>query len=136
MRRFISSRSLLLILAASLFPIVASQTALAGDSTTIKGWISDEGCAGGRAKDGIFTGTNPECAKKCITSGAKTVLIVPDRKLLLTVDNPAAVKGNIGDFVEVSGSVDTKTKTLHIVNLKMLTKGVAMCDPPARKSSK
>lgn len=133
MRRFTSSGPLLLLLAAVLLPILTSQTVRAGDSTTIKGWISDETCASGRANGGIFTGTNPECAKKCITSGAKTVLIVPDQKVLLTIDNPAAAKENIGNFVEVTGNVDAKTKAVHIVNLKLLTKGVAMCGLPAKK---
>ncbi|HKF50685.1 MAG TPA: hypothetical protein VKB26_00110 [Candidatus Acidoferrales bacterium] len=103
------------------------------NSATIKGWISDEGCARGRANGGTFTGTNPECAKKCIASGAKMVLIAPDQRKLLTVANPSAAKANIGDFVEVTGSVEAKTKTVHIDTLKMLTKGAAMCDAPAKK---
>lgn len=135
MYRFRLFGSILAIFLGGLLPLLP-QYARAGGAATIKGWISDEGCASGRAKGGIFTGTNPECAKKCIASGAKTVLIVPDQKILLTVDNPAVARNDIGNFVEVSGSVDTKTKTVHIVNLKMLTKGVAMCDPAARKPTK
>lgn len=61
------------------------------------------------------------------------VLIVPDQRMLLTIANPDPAKANIGDFVEVSGSVEAKTKTLHIDSLKLLTKGVAMCGLPAKK---
>lgn len=118
-------------LALALFAGIGVTSPQAG-GTTVKGWISDESCARGRAKGGRFTGTNPDCAKKCIGSGAKTVLIVPDQKILLTVDNPAAAKADIGDFVEITGNVDAKKKTLHIDSLKMLTKGAAMCDAPQK----
>src|SRR5260370_27813614 len=42
---------------------------------TIRGWLSDEQCAGGRASGSVYTGTNPECAKQCVAKGAKIVLI-------------------------------------------------------------
>lgn len=119
-------------LALALVCGVALPRVHASDSV-IKGWISDKDCATGRANGGTFTGTNPQCAKKCISKGATTVLIVPDQKLLLTIDNPTAAKSNIGDYVEVTGAVNEKAKTLHIAGLKMLTKGVAMCDLPAKK---
>lgn len=129
-----SSRALAISAAAFFlaFPIVVSQRTKA-NSPAIKGWISDQTCAQGRANGGVFTGTNPECARKCISSGAKMVLIVPDQKKLLVVANPEAARADIGDFVEVTGSVDANTKTLHIDTLKLLTKGVAMCDLPKAK---
>ena len=129
-----SARALVVSAAAFFltFPIVVSHRAKAGPPA-IKGWISDQTCAQGRANGGIFTGTNPDCAKKCIASGTKMVLIVPDQKKLLLVANPEAAKTHIGDFVEVTGSIDANTKTLHIDTLKLLTKGVAMCDPPKAK---
>lgn len=124
--------TLLLFAAVALLLPSASGIASAGGTTT-KGWISDESCARGRASSGVFTGTNPECAKKCIASGAKMVLIIPDQRMLLTVANPGAAKANVGDFVEITGSVEAKTKTLHIDSLKLLTKGAAMCGLPAKK---
>lgn len=132
MKNLSSLRALLLFFAVVLLPAVASQTVSAG-GTTIKGWISDESCAHGRASGGVFTGTNLECAKKCISSDAKMVLIVPDQRILLTIANPDPAKANIGDFVEITGSVEAKTKTVHIDSLKLLTKGVAMCGLPAKK---
>jgi len=100
-------------------------------ATTLRGWIADEPCASGRANGGIFTGTNPECAKDCIAKGAKTVLVDSDNKRLLVVDNPAAAKENIGDYVEVQGTLDSDAKVLHIDSLKLLEKGVAECDRKA-----
>ena len=132
MRKLSNIRASLLFLAAALLLVVPSGKASLG-GTAIKGWISDEGCARGRASGGVFTGTNPECAKKCIASGAKMVLIVPDQRMLLTVANPDAAKANIGDFVEITGSVEAKAEMLHIDSLKLLTKGAAMCGVPAKK---
>ena len=132
MKNISNLRLLLLFLAIVLLPAIAPPTASAG-GTTIKGWISDKNCARGRASGGVFTGTNPECAKKCIASGAKMVLIVPDQRILLTIANPAPARANIGDFVEITGSVEAKTRILHIDSLKLLTKGVAMCGLPAKK---
>jgi hypothetical protein len=37
--------------------------------TAIRGWLSDEGCARGRAESGTFTATNPTCAKECVAKG-------------------------------------------------------------------
>ncbi|MGH9864973.1 MAG: hypothetical protein ACRD4H_06115 [Candidatus Acidiferrales bacterium] len=62
------------------------------------------------------------------------VLIVPEQRTLLTIDNPSAAKGNIGDYVEVTGKVGAKTKTLHIDSVKLITKGRAMCDLPAAQT--
>jgi hypothetical protein len=134
MRNSSNLRAILLLFAVALLSFIASQNVCAAGATIIRGWLSDESCARGRASGGVFTGTNPECAKKCIASGAKMVLIVPDQKTILTIDNPATAQTNIGNYVEITGSVKAKTKTLHIDTLKMLTKGVAMCGLPAKKS--
>src|SRR5260370_10505656 len=101
-------------------------------NATIRGWLSDEQCAGGRASGGVYTGTNPECAKQCVAKGAKIVLIVPDQKRLLSIANQGTAKSNIGDYVEVTGVVDQQANSVHIDSLKMLTEGHAKCDLPKR----
>ena len=105
------------------------------EKTALRGWLSDEGCGSGRARDGIYTGTNPECAKKCVREGKKIVFLDPDHKRLLTIANQDAAKENIGDFVEIAGSLDEKTMTLRIESLKLLEKGRAMCGIPPKKKS-
>jgi hypothetical protein len=103
--------------------------------TVLRGWLSDEGCAGGRASSGVYTGTNPDCAKKCVRDGKKVVFVDPDHKRLLTITNQDAAMESIGDYVEVSGALDEQTKTLRVDSLKLLEKGRAMCDVPAKKKS-
>lgn len=132
MKRSSIISSALSLVAVLVFVLALAPTRVNADGTTIKGWISDAECGRGRASSGLFTGTNPDCAKKCIASGKKMVLIVPDQRIVLTVMNPNAAKVNIGDFVEITGSVEMKTKTVRIGSLKMLKKGVAMCGVPAK----
>jgi hypothetical protein len=107
----------------------------AGDKSVLRGWLSDEACASGRAKSGAYTGTNPDCAKKCVSEGKKIVFVDPDHKRLLSIANQDVAKERVGDYVEISGDLDEQGKTLHIDSLKLLEKGRAMCDVPVKKKS-
>jgi hypothetical protein len=93
---------------------------------TLRGWLSDEQCARGRASSGVYTGTNPECAKECVAKGKKIVFIDAVRKTVVAIDNQSAAKQNIGDYVEVAGVFNAGS--LHINSLKQLEKGVAQCE--------
>lgn len=105
-------------------PTLAQQNT---ERTALRGWLSDEGC-GARARP------NPECAKKCVREGKKIVFLDTDHKRVLTIANQDAATENVGDFVEIAGSVDEKEVTLRIKSLKLLEKGRAMCDVPKKKS--
>ena len=96
----------------------------------VRGWLSDEGCARGRASGGLYTGTNPDCAKECVSKGKKIVLVLTDEKQILNISNQDAARSNIGDQVEVTGNIDPSTQTLHIASLKMLERGRAQCSRP------
>lgn len=108
---------------------------IAGGKTVIRGWLSDEGCAGGRARDGVYTGTNPDCAKRCVRDGKRIVLVDPEGKRLLVIANQDAAMERVGDYVEISGEIDDQAKTLRVDSMKLLEKGRAMCDVPAKKKS-
>src|SRR5277367_424120 len=103
--------------------------------SVLRGWLSDESCASGRAGSGDYTATNPDCAKKCVHEGKRIVLIDPDRKRLLVILNKSAAVDSVGDYVEISGDLDEQAKTLHIESIKLLEKGRAMCAVPAKKKS-
>ena len=104
----------------------ADQTAVTGNKT-IKGWLSDEQCARGRASSGVFTGTNPRCAKDCVAKGRKIVLIDPEAKRILNIQNQSVAQRNIGDYVEVQGVLNS-ARSFHIDSLKKLSAGVAACE--------
>ena len=112
-----------------------AQQSPAPENRVLRGWLADEGCARVPAKGGAYTGTNPVCAKQCVAKGAKIVLILPDQKEILDIANQDAVKENIGNYVEVTGSPDKRKGTLHIDSVKMLEEGKAMCALP-RKGKK
>jgi hypothetical protein len=109
--------------------LLACAVAQAGTETiTLRGWFADEACARGRAAGGVFTGANPECAKRCVQEGKKIVFIDPDSRRVLDISNQDAAHGNIGDEVEVVGSVDSGNRVLHIDSLKLISRGVADCE--------
>jgi hypothetical protein len=111
--------------------IIVLACALAQAATepkTLHGWLSDEACARGRAAGGIFTGTNPECAKRCVQEGKKIVFVDPDSRRVLDISNQDAARDNIGDEVDVVGSVDSGANALHIDSVKLISRGVAECE--------
>ena len=86
----------------------ASTAALAADSSTINGYISDAMCGAKHA------GTGAACAKKCITGGAAPVFVDETKKEVWTIDNPDAVKSFYGDHVTVTATADESKKSVHI----------------------
>ena len=98
---------------------------------TFQAWVSDEQCATGRAKDGIFTGTNPDCARRCVGEGKKIVLVSESKKLLFHVDNPELLKPEVGNLVEVSGTITGDN--FHVDSVKQVEEGRAICERPKKK---
>lgn len=133
MHRALSLVSLVALVLVSF--VFLSELNAGGHSSVVRGWLSDEGCASGRASSGTYTGTNPDCAKKCVRDGKRIVLVDPDHKRLLTIVNQDAAIERVGDYVEISGDLDEHARTLHIESLKLIEKGRAMCDvPPKHKT--
>ena len=115
------------------YAFAGDQPSRSPQDKTMRGWISDEVCARGRASSGIFTGTSPRCAKECVAKGKKIVLVDPAAKQVVTIENQSAARAHIGDYVEIQGAVNPGTKLLHINSLKMLSVGAAACDRPKLK---
>lgn len=132
---FSSARFRFSVIPLVAFSVLTPTWLFAGGKSVLRGWLSDESCAGGRATSGMYTGTNPDCAKKCVGEGKKIVLVDPDHKRLLTIANQDIAKERVGDYVEISGDLDEGNRTLRIDSLKLLEKGRAMCDVPAKKKS-
>ena len=76
------------------------------------------------------------CAKECVAAGKKIVLIDPDNKRVLTIENQDAARRNVGDYVEIAGAIDPATTMLHVDSLKFLDKNRAMCGVPATSKKK
>jgi len=109
--------------------LLLASTGLAAE--TINGWVSDAECATGRAKDGIFTGTNPDCAKRCVGEGKKIVLVSEEKKALFQIENPELLKPEVGNLVSVTGTVSNDS--IHVDSVKQVEVGHAMCARPKKK---
>ena len=83
----------------------------------------------------MYSATNAECAKECVAKGKKIVLIDPEHKKVVDIANQDAVKKNLSDYVELTGTVDAQN-LFHVDSLKFLDKNRAMCGVPEKKPAK
>jgi len=103
---------LLMLLALSLVLFMVSVVS-ASDKTTVNGYVSDSQCGAKGAKDG-----HADCMNKCLSKGAKAVIVTDKDQKVLTIDNPDAVKGHEGHHVAATGTVTGDS--VHIDSLKMM----------------
>jgi hypothetical protein len=88
-------------------------SAVAADSSTVNGYVSDSMCGAKGAAAG-----HDACTKKCLDKGAKMVVVTDSDKKILEVENPDALKGHEGHHVAVTGHVTGDT--IHVESAKML----------------
>jgi hypothetical protein len=100
MKRFLS----LFVALCAMTPIAA----IAADSTTIYGWISDSMCGAKHA------GSGSACVKKCLEGGMTPVFVDEAKKAVWKIDNPEAVKSFYGDHVTVTATTDADKMSVHI----------------------
>jgi hypothetical protein len=105
-------------------------------SVTWTGWFSDFNCASGRAASGIFTATNPDCAKICLEKGAAPVFISEQAKAIFRVKDSASVIENLGYHIEVQATVDEAAGTIGIQKLTRLSYEGAACGRPKKSGGK
>ena len=79
------------------------------------GWISDAKCGAKGANAG-----HAACAKKCVESGEKPVLVTDKDQKVVAIDNPAAVAGHEGQHVTVTGTM-TDSGSLHVDKVSALS---------------
>ena len=102
---------LLLCLAVSL--LLMAGLALAADSSTVNGIVSDSQCGAKGAN-----ATHAACMTKCMGKGAKAVIVTDADQKVLTVDNPDVLKGHESHHVAVTGHVTGDS--IHVESVKML----------------
>jgi hypothetical protein len=101
---------LVLIAISLLFFMV---TLVSAATKTVDGWVSDSMCGAKGAKEG-----HTDCMNKCISKGAKYVIVTDKDKTVLTVDNPDVLKGHEGHHIAATGTVTGDT--IHIDSMKMM----------------
>jgi len=119
------------IILAALFAMTAAQAE--PKTVTWTGWFSDLKCATSRTASGIFTATNPDCAKTCIESGAAPAFISEQAKAVFTVKDGPSILEQLGFHVEVEATVDDAARTIVIRKIKQLGYDGAACARPKKK---
>jgi len=89
--------------------------------TTFKGEIMDEACAKGGGHESMFKkmGTNDPkaCTEACVKGGSKYVLFKAD-KTFYELDDQKKPVSFAGQKVEVAGTLNKATKTIHVEEIK------------------
>lgn len=105
-------RLLLVCLAVSLLLFMVG-LAVAADSSTVNGTVSDSMCGAKGA-----SANHAACMTKCLGKGAKAVIVTDVDQKVLTVENPEVLKGHESHHVAVTGQVTGDS--IHIESVKML----------------
>jgi hypothetical protein len=105
-------------------------------NVTWTGWFSDVKCAAPRAAAGVFTITNPDCAKSCLEKGAAPVFISEQAKAIFQVKDYSSIIDDLGYRLEIQGAVDEAAKTIAIRNVKRLAYQGAACARPRKSAEK
>jgi hypothetical protein len=100
-----------------------------GGKEVVRGWLSDEGCAGAGRKRHVY-GHKWRMRQTVHNEGKKIVWIDPDGKRVLNISNQDIVKQNIGDYVELTGKLATPGGAMRVVSLRFLDRNRAMCVVP------
>ena len=100
--------------------LLAPGLAMAKDST-FTGEIMDNACAKGGGHESMFKkmGTNDPkaCTEACIKGGSKYVLFKAD-KTFYQLDDQQKPAPFAGQKVEVTGTLNKATKTIHVAEIK------------------
>jgi len=106
-------RKIVVLLLAFVLVLLVASVALAGDTQTVNGWISDSKCGAKGANAGA-----EGCTKKCIAAGASPVVVTDKDQKVLNVENPDALKDHYGHHVAVTGHITGDS--IHVESVKML----------------
>jgi hypothetical protein len=87
--------------------------AFAAATSTVNGYVSDSQCG---AKGS--SASHADCMKKCLSKGAKAVIVTDGDNKVLTVDNPTVLQGHEGHHIAATGTVTGDS--IHIDSVKML----------------
>ena len=99
-----------------------TMTKATGPTKTLVGHIADSQCGLSHQKmqeAGNMGNDDKTCTLKCVEMGGKFVLADRGRKVVYTLDEESQAKARefAGQKVKITGQVDSKTKTIHVVSI-------------------
>jgi hypothetical protein len=120
----ISTLATVLLLSAGTF---GARPESAAPAVTLHGWFSDKLCAPAKIKAEAITPNGTTCVKKCLDDGATPVFVDPKARAMYDVTNHPSVKDDVGYYLELTGVVDEKAKSISVQSVKRLGDVVQMC---------
>jgi len=94
-------------------------------AATFTGEIMDSQCAKGGGHQSMFKkeGTNDAkaCTLACVKAGGKFVLFQQSTKAYYNLDDQKKPEAFAGQKVQVTGTLDKATKTIHVTDIKAAT---------------
>ena len=103
------------------------------DTVTLKGWLSDKGCAQAKVKAEDVTPNGTVCVKKCLDEGAEAVFVHPASRTAFALKNYPTLREDVGYHLELTGVLDEREKTIAVRSVKRLDAIVNVCALPKKK---
>jgi hypothetical protein len=100
----------------------------------INGWFSDRGCAAAKLAADEVTPNGTACVKKCLDDGVTPVFVDPKARVMYQVKDYPEVKNDVGYYLELTGVIDAKAKTISVRSVKHLGDVVQMCGRKPKKT--
>jgi hypothetical protein len=121
---------LTVILTASTLGAAPAQT---DNTVTWLGWFSDKSCAEAKVNNPeSVTPNGTACVKRCLEEGATPVFVNPKARALYEVKDHPSLKEDVGYYLELTGVVDEKAKTISVRSVKRLGDVIQMCARPPK----
>jgi hypothetical protein len=128
MKTFLSCLAVLLMSAVISFALQKE--------TTFSGEIMDSACAKAGSHDGMMKKagltTAKECTEACVKNGSKYVLFNQATKKVYELDDQTKPQQFAGEKVEVKGSLDTATNTIHVSDIQAAMAGARKSKPASK----
>ena len=112
--------------------LIFASAIVGGETVTMKGWLSDQGCAQAKVKGEEVTPNGTICVKKCLDEGATPVFVNPKAKALYELKDYPTFREDVGYHLELTGVVDEKAKTITVRKVKRLDEIVNVCALPKK----
>ena len=103
------------------------------DTVTLKGWISDKGCAQAKVNADEVKPNGTVCVKKCLDEGAEAVFVHPESRAMFALKNYPTLREDVGYHLELTGVLDEREKTIAVRSVKRLDAIVNVCALPKKK---
>lgn len=127
-------RTALLVSTVVLAALPVAGTRGRPETVTVTGWFSDKSCAAAKLQDDTVTPNGTACVKQCLDEGVTPVFVDPKAKAMYEVKNHPAVKDDVGYYLELTGTIDAKAKTIAVQSVKRLGDVIQMCARPKKAS--